>query len=223
MTRWGGWSASKHVGSILTLCFFLPWKIQPFSKAFRAFLKKLEELSSPFRASNGLVCTLFFWAASSCSPGRSKINFASGVLHPSVPSFGPLSSGQAGVRLLAEVWVRKVTKFSCCPIFHIPIRGVPLPFPLGWVPLCIPNCRVLWERACCWTCFGLYLKGGCVRCFFGVCKEKMLEDHGLQITFTLFPTTEPNSANEISDFAHTSVFQASWIWLVTTRNFFSIW
>jgi hypothetical protein len=37
----------------------------------------------------------------------------------------------------------------------------------------------------------------------------MLEDHGLQITFTLFATTEPNSANEISDFAHTSIFQAS--------------
>jgi hypothetical protein len=37
----------------------------------------------------------------------------------------------------------------------------------------------------------------------------MLEDHGLQITFTLFATIEPNLANEISAFAHTSVFQAS--------------
>jgi hypothetical protein len=39
--------------------------------------------------------------------------------------------------------------------------------------------------------------------------EKTFEGHGLQITLTLFATTEPTSANEVPDFAHTSVFKAS--------------
>jgi hypothetical protein len=51
-------------------------------------------------------------------------------------------------------------------------------------------------------------------------KEKTFEGHGLQIGLTLFATTEPTSANEVSNFVHTSVFQASWNMVDHNQEFF---
>ncbi len=103
---WGWWLASGRDESILTMCFFFPWKIQPPSEAFGAFLRKLEASSSPFRASNGLTYAHFLWVAPLCPPKRLKISFVSGVLLPSAPFSRLLSLGKVTLGFLSEGWAK---------------------------------------------------------------------------------------------------------------------
>jgi hypothetical protein len=51
--RWGDWSPSRRIVSILTLFFFFPYNVHPPSNSFEIFLRKSELSFSSIRASKG--------------------------------------------------------------------------------------------------------------------------------------------------------------------------
>ncbi len=71
--RWGGWPAPGRVGSILTLCFFFPWKIQPPSNISGAFLRNQKHCPPHSVLQMGWHLPTFFEQRHRALPGGQRL------------------------------------------------------------------------------------------------------------------------------------------------------
>jgi hypothetical protein len=102
VVRWGDWSPSGWILSILTLFFFFPWNVHPHSSSFGIFLRKSKLSFSLFRASKGFRSTHFPYAELFFSLERLKLNIALEVLLPFVPSTWVATFERITLRLLTK-------------------------------------------------------------------------------------------------------------------------